>query len=353
MTVCNKFIEKYKAMRKDFALCFNDHYAPYACVTIRSIAEAVHRDDEVYIHLLIDNDLTKRSEKNIQKSAVSTSGKKINVKFYKIEGDADLSLIPESLTKKWSIAAWFRILLPKLLDDNIQRVLYLDCDVIVNDHLDDLFAMDISNKSLGGCVDVILNYDDSVYERLQYNKSKGYICSGVLLLNIDYWRQNNLEKRLLDYAVNNASKFKFFDQDTINYVCQDSKIILPSKYGVMTQYFTNRTFLEEHVCEIQEMIKSPAIIHYAGSQPWIFSRNKSLHSYLWWKHYRGLRQWPEIQVRYIIFFFRHILKTMFIRLKLIKPDAEYCRINYPKIKEKDVLRLLSKIFSGKSKLKRI
>lgn len=334
-------------MRKDFALCFNDRYAQYACVTIRSIAEAMHWDDEVYLHLLIDNSLSERSKKSIQKSAISTSGNKIDVKFYKIVEDAELSMIPESLTKEWSIAAWYRVLLPKLLDENIHRVLYLDCDVIVNDHLDELFAMNISNRSLGGCVDVILNYDDSVYERLQYDKTKGYVCSGVLLFNLDYWRQNNLEEQLLNYAVENVSKIKFCDQDTINYVCQDSKIILPPKYGVMTQYFTHRAFLKEHIGEIQEMIKSPAIIHYAGCQPWIFSRNKSLHSHLWWKHYRELRQWPEIQARYVFFFFRHILKTILIRLKLIQPDAEYCRINYPKIKEKDVLRLLSEISSRK------
>ena len=334
-------------MRKDFALCFNDRYAPYACVTIRSIAEAMHWDDEVYLHLLIDDGLSERSKKNIKKSVVSTFGIKIDVKFYKIVEDTVLSMIPETLTKEWSIATWYRILLPKLLDENTHKVLYLDCDVIVNDHLDELFAMDISNNSLGGCVDVILNYDDSVYERLQYDRDKGYICAGVLLLNLDYWRQNDLEKQLLDYAVENASKIKFCDQDTINFVCQDSKIILPSKYGVMTQYFTYMPFIEEHFDEIQEMIKSPAIIHYAGCQPWIYSRNKALHSYLWWKHYKELHQWPEIQVKYVNFYFRHLLKTMLIKLSFIKPDVEYCRINYPKIKENDVLRLLSEISSGK------
>jgi len=334
-------------MRKDFALCFNDRYAPYACVTIRSIAESMRRDDEVYIHLLIDKKLSLRSKKNIKESVVSASGIKIGVEFYEIGEDTVLAMLPETIIGGWSIAAWYRVLLPKLLGTDIHKVLYLDCDVIVNDNLDELFTMDISNKSLGGCVDVFLNYDASVYKRLQYDKSKGYICSGVLLLNLDYWRQCNLEKQLLDYAVENMSKIKFFDQDTINYVCQDSKIILPPRYGVMTQYFTHKPFLEEHMREMHEMMKSPAIIHYAGCQPWVYSRNKALHSFLWWKHYRGLYKWPEIQIQYIIFFFRHIIKTVLIKLQFVKPDLDWSRLNFPKIKEKDVLRLMSNMSSGK------
>ncbi len=335
-------------MRKDFALCFNDRYAPYACVTIKSIVESMQKDDDVYIHLVIDKKLSTRSKNNVKKSAITASGIKAQVSFYEIGDETVLTMLPESIIGGWSIAAWYRVLLPKLLGRDIHRVLYLDCDVIVNDTLNELFTMDISNKSLCGCVDVFLNYDVSVYKRLQYDKSKGYICSGVLLFNLDYWRQSNLEKQLLDYAVKHVSKIKFFDQDTINYVCQDSKIILPSKYGVMTQYFTYMPFMEEHLGEIREMIKSPAIIHYAGCQPWVYSRNKALHSHLWWKHYRRLHQWPEIQIGYINYFCRHILKTTLVKLKLINPDADWCRLNFPKIKEKAVLRLLSEIPSGKA-----
>lgn len=335
-------------MRKDFALCFNDRYVPYACVTIKSIVEAMHKDDNVYIHLLTNGELSDRSRKNINRSAKSASRiDQVNVRFYDIKEDTEIAMLPETVIQIWGITAWYRVLLPRLLSINIHRVLYLDCDVIVNTPLDELFTMDISNTSLGGCVDVILNYDDSVYKRLQYNKSKGYICSGILLLNLDYWRQNNLEKQLLNYAIKNVSKLKFFDQDTINYVCRDSKIILPPKYGVMTQYFTYKAFLKEHTGEIREMMESPAIIHYAGFQPWIYAKNKSLHSVLWWRCYRKLHQWPEIQVRYANFYFRYILKTLLIKLRLIRPDAEYCRVNFPKIKEKAVLLQLSEISSGK------
>mgnify|MGYP001776206112 FL=1 len=330
-------------MRKDFALCFNNRYAPYACVTIRSIVESMQKDDDVYIHLVIDKKLSTLSKKSVKKSAISASGIKAHVSFYEIDNEIVFDTLPRNIIGGWSFAAWYRILLPKLLGKEIHRVLYLDCDVIVNDDLDELFTMNISNKSIGGCVDVFLNFEEPVYKRLQYDKSKGYVCSGVLLLNLDYWRQYNLEKQLLDYAIGNVSKLEFFDQDTINYVCQDSKVILPPKYGVMTQYFTHRPFLEEHIGEVQEMMEQPAIIHYAGTQPWVYSRNKALHSFLWWKHYRGLHQWPEIQVKYIIFFFRHILKAILIKLKLMNPDYDWCRLNFPKIREKTVLRLLSKI----------
>ncbi|MCL1611125.1 glycosyltransferase family protein [Marseilla massiliensis] len=59
-------------MKKDFALCFNDDYVPYACVTIRSIAEHMNMEDDVYVHVLTDR-ISIKNKAILKKAALNKS----------------------------------------------------------------------------------------------------------------------------------------------------------------------------------------------------------------------------------------------------------------------------------------
>ena len=119
-------------MRKDFALCFNDGYVPFASVTIKSILDNMQTDDDVHIHIISDY-ISVSHQAFIKEIAFN-----VDVKFYII--NADDEVLTDLPVMAWSIYAWYRILLPDLLDESIHRVLYLDCDVLVNDNLDECIA---------------------------------------------------------------------------------------------------------------------------------------------------------------------------------------------------------------------
>ena len=323
-------------MRKDFALCLNDSYVPYACVVIKSIVEHIHEDDVICIHILSDN----ISDEN--KSFIYRTASNVNVRFYRIDNSCFFTSFP-LIALSWSIYAWYRILLPVILDKTIHKVLYLDCDVLVNDDLDELFSIDMSGKSIAACVDIETR-TPSLYERLGYDSKLQYICSGVMLINLDKWRECDISTQIMDFVKNYPEKLRCPDQDAINYVCRNDKIVLPPKYGVIVPYFRYKWFIKEHLFEVDELMYSPAIIHYAIYQPWIYYKNKSMHSYLWWKTYNNLHAYPQVKYKYAVSFIKYWIKVILIYLKVIKPGTKHYIFDlyyyHPRIKIEDVIKMV-------------
>ena len=67
---------------------------------------------------------------------------------------------------------------------------------------------------------------DSVYDCLGYSSNKKYICAGVLMMNINYWRKANILEKVLDYGKTYLDKTLLPDIDAINVICQEAKVII-------------------------------------------------------------------------------------------------------------------------------
>lgn len=253
----------------------DDAYIPYICVTIKSIIEN-NKEDVLYFHILSD----------------FLSDKMLRLLNEVIEGYANVSLKVHiidnnrliGLKDSWSMQAWYRVFLPNVLDQNLHRVLYLDADTVVTGTLSDLFSLDMADKSIAAVLD-IESYNLKTFNRCGYDYRKKYVCSGVMLMNLDYWRKHHLTEFIVDWAKKNVNKIQFPDQDAINYVCQDSKILLPLKYGILNCFFYNQEILNsEYQAEIKECILNPIIIHYAGQNPWKIELAKHLLNHEWDKY---------------------------------------------------------------------
>ena len=255
-------------MIMDFALCVSDTYAQYAMVTIKSILENNPKQN-CHFHILT-KDMHCNTRKQLQDLC---SDSWINI----IE--VDDTILKGLNVGQWQIYTWFRVLLPELLKE-VSLVLYLDADTIVVDNIESLFSINMLGKSIAASLDLD-TMSEKVYKRCEYAQSKGYICAGVLLMNLDYWRENDLTRKILEMSM--IKKYEYADQDAINYLCQDTKIILPLKYDIVYYYLTRPYFRVKMPQECIEMIEHPQIIHYAGLVPWIKEKDKHFFSYLW--HY--------------------------------------------------------------------
>lgn len=243
------------------AFGIDNAYAPYIAVTIRSIVEN-NRRSELRIHVLTNG----ISEKHLRRlhEAVGDSGR-VHLDIHIVDDSALHGL----KTGVWTMRTWYRILLPDILPEDVHRVLYLDADTLVTDDLRELFATDMTDRSVAAVIDT-QTLDERAFERCGYDPRKLYVCSGVLLMNLDYWRANALADKLADYAERNAERIIFPDQDAINSICCDSKLILPLRYGILNAFFLNDAFYAEPYAEqLRECLERPAIIHYAGCYPWI------------------------------------------------------------------------------------
>lgn len=271
----------------EFIFGVNDGYAHYIAVPLKSICEN-HQESNVIVHIFTDC-ISQKNQKLLTDEICQY--KNVQLKFHCID-----DTILKGLSEKWSIFAWYRILAPILLPD-VKRCLYLDADTLVCNNLSELFSLPMNNSPIG-CVIDVENFNKETRQRCSLTKEDTYACSGVLLMNLEYWREHNLSDKIIGWAKENNSCIKFPDQDTLNILCKDNKIVLPIKYGVQNVFFKNENFYSGELYEqLREAYKTPSIIHYAGCAPWIkeFSDNP-LHSY--WRQYNNMLR-NKVPVRYL------------------------------------------------------
>ena len=128
--------------------------------------------------------------------------------------------------KRFTQAAYYRILIPILVD--IDRILYLDGDTLVLKDLNEMYHAEFFNDNyVLGTLDYFSNGID--YLGI---KSKIFINSGVLLLNLKTIRKDNKIYDLLNLTLSNIH-LKGYDQTLINYVFYPKIGIMPSKYNTI------------------------------------------------------------------------------------------------------------------------
>lgn len=264
-----------------FAFCVNDNYVPYATVAIKSILAncSVH---PLRIYVLIDY-ISPSKRKMLSDVHVEYSF--VDVRILHVNNN----WISGLTVGKWTIHSWYRILLPALLPEDIDRVLYLDADTLVLRPLDNLFEMEMEGVSIAGGLDP-LSFQDSTYIRCQYESRLQYVCSGILMLNLKYWREHNLAGQIRNYAIDHCNSLKFPDQDSINYVCRHDKKVLPLKYSFMEWYYTDKraagTLSRE---ECIDGLESTHIVHFAGNNPWFKEYSRHLFHSDWRKINKTLK----------------------------------------------------------------
>lgn len=198
-----------------------------------------------------------------------------------------------------------RLYFERFVPDNVQRLLYLDCDTIICDSLEELFRFDLSGKLLGMVLDaygVILN-------RTQ-EKNSAYYNAGVILIDCNKWRREQWSVKIIEYIRQYGADFSHPDQDIYNIVCKDDIIKLPIRYNFQTVHrmYSEKLFFRflapnEYYSEIEiaEARERPSIVHMIrtlGSNPWNSKRyhpDNSLFRY--YKNHSLWRHTPMVQVK--------------------------------------------------------
>lgn len=276
----------------DIALCHDNNYAPYSTVVIASILD--HNENaEITFHLL-HTDLTAERCATIKSWVESFKGKKVCFYQMKKETFADFPIDEHTYL---DYGAYIRLYLGDCLEQ-IDKVLYLDCDIIVNNSLADLWDTDMTGYAVAGVRDRINDYI-RVYNRLGYPMSEGYINSGMMLINLKKWREDDFFKKTQRLACEKgASVLKNHDQDIINAIYHGQILMLPFRYNLLEYYLYVEEWLyldRKYYPEIVEACKNPAIIHFCMPQkPWHYECINPFKD-LYYK-YRKMTPWPEVEL---------------------------------------------------------
>ena len=275
-------------IKMHIVFCLDNQYVPHCAATIVSIL-ATNKEEVITFHLFIDG-ISVENKKIMEGWIGSQSGKSII--FHEL---CNLDFKDFPIENAYvNLTTYFRLIIQEKLTE-IDKVLYLDCDTIVNESLTDLWNTNLGDYALAGVRDRI-NNSVRLYNRLRYPMCDEYVNAGVLLINLKKWREECLFERAREMALEMPESLKNHDQDIINILFHDSKKILPFKYNLLEYYLYTEEWLHldrKYYPEIIEACKTPAIIHFCMPQkPWHY---ECINPYkeLYFK-YRKMTPWPDV-----------------------------------------------------------
>lgn len=183
-----------------------------------------------------------------------------NVRFVKVSSEVfeDMT-IPETCAHL-TVQTFYRFLLPSLLPD-ISRVLYLDCDVSIVGSIAPLFDLDVSDYYAAVVQDGDENTQNIGLRNLGLPRSATYFNAGVMLINLDNWRRDEIQRKLFVSQKNMVQSCPYADQDVLNYTLHGQLFVLDKRYNLLATEH-KKHFHKTDFADI-------SILHHNGkSKPW-------------------------------------------------------------------------------------
>ena len=243
----------------DIIFATNNNFCQHAAVAIASLLDN-NKYHDIVIHLFCI-DVTK--ENIIKITSIATNFNK-EIKVYHINKDT-FKEFPNP--GNYSFATYLRLITATLIP-NVDKALYLDCDLVVNGDIKELWNLDITGYGAAGVPDAILSHN-IIKNYIGYDFIKeGYFNAGVLLLNLKYWRENNIQDKFFSFLKNHDAKLN--DQDAINAVLHGKIKEIHPKWNCHVGYFAFPPLvIEKQKMYIKDLWNKAIIIHFTGPvKPW-------------------------------------------------------------------------------------
>lgn len=183
--------------------------------------------------------------------------------------DTLLSQCPTS--KRYPKEMYFRLFAPELLPDSLDRILYLDPDLVVINPLDSLYFMDFDGNCLIAATHVQEFFQKFNEHRLNLEEDTPYINTGVLLMNLGALRKEHSGHAIRSYIEQNRHRLLLPDQDVFTALYgQKTKLADASIYNLGETYrITHKLTGQFSDPSVDWIRKHAVIIHYYGkNKPW-------------------------------------------------------------------------------------
>jgi lipopolysaccharide biosynthesis glycosyltransferase len=252
---------------KYVAVTIDSNYVQHCGVMLVSLFE--NNIGENFYLFIIHNGISVSEQELLKKQ----------IKFYNQQ--AEFILIDESLLKEApvsshiSLATYYRLLLPKILPTHVQLILFLDCDIIIRGSVAKLWEEITENDSHLAAENPLISEDFKL--RLGLSADSKYFNAGVMLVNLNYWREIDLTNKSIDFIAHNVDKITFWDQDVLNNILENKWKEISFLWNAQEIFFhpdfdaKKIGIAEDYYNEIKE---NPYILHFTGSnKPWFLEVN--------------------------------------------------------------------------------
>lgn len=236
------------------------NYMYYTGVTLQSLIDHTSQENK-YLIVILHEDLSPDE----QQFFYSLTDQKNNISLKLVDMSDWINKIGREnffTGGRYPIAAYYRLFLPEILSD-IDKVVYLDSDMLVRADIAKLANTDLHGYALGAVKDVFsvrfphtaAQIDKYLYCRRNLHLETGryYLNSGMLVLDLEYLRKMNFRQHVLKCLATGIS-FSYVDQDIFNMIFQDQYCEIDPCWNTIVQHYS-----KYDAC---------CIMHFASLAPW-------------------------------------------------------------------------------------
>ncbi len=252
----------------------DDNYMGFLATSMLSLLEHKAEDDEIQFYVFDDN-ITIESKKKLEKMLKPYSQ---TVVYLKVPTTEELCGVTFS-NQRWSSTMILRLFVASLFPDEIKRIIFLDCDILVLGSLKELWEEKLGDCYIGGVQECS---GDKRKANLGLSPEANYINAGVEIIDLDKIRNSDAEERYKAFLKKYNGYIPEVEQGTVNACISDHIKLIHPKWNVHTTFFMydyatqvkikNPTIYPTKK-EVEEAIESPVIVHFSGCcfsdiRPW-------------------------------------------------------------------------------------
>lgn len=256
-------------------LC-DDNYVMIMGISILSLLDKNKDIEVINIFWVADN----VSYLNVEK--VKRCVAAYNRNLYIIKKPDIQALLGCDVTINWWVDNVFsRVFLGEIFKEyeEIEKLIYIDCDTLVTGSLKDLWNLDLGNQMGAGVCEAMGNIHKKA---IGLSKEENYFNAGVFLIDLVKWKIANIDSKMSYFVKSRKGRLEYADESVLNGVLSMKLKRLSPKYNLtsLSIYFTvdelklyRKSYINYSEYERQEALTDARIIHFTSSyldvRPWV------------------------------------------------------------------------------------
>ena len=273
-----------------FVACASDrNFVTPLTVMLKSLLVNFNNERKIVIYILTND--PKYFCRN--KALRSLQTERAHIRFVHVSDESYRNM---KITKNIiTLAAYYRLSIPAVLPKELSKVIYLDSDLIVNTNIGELWDLDVEQNHIlavpeqgKNCLYVSSPFGLLMYKELGIDPSSKQFNTGVMLINLDKWREDNISRKVIEFLEQNKEKVRWWDQDGLNAVLAGKWKEIDHRWNLLTQIFYNPSWKDGPIKDkkkYEELINHPYIVHFnSPSKPWHWN-SKHPYKYLYFYYF--------------------------------------------------------------------
>lgn len=189
--------------------------------------------------------------------------------FYPVMADSS-AFTNAPVSAQYPREMYYRLLAAQLLPDTLDRVLYLDPDILVINSLRPLWEIDLKGNLFAAAAHTGKTELANNINQLRLGTDHNYYNSGVLLIDLEKGRQDIRAEELFTYVREHAKELLLPDQDILNAMYGRRILeIDDSIWNYDARNYNNYLLRNARICDMDWVMENTSVLHFCGrAKPW-------------------------------------------------------------------------------------